>query len=82
MRDRKIWGLIRSFAIEMVIYGVLLVAYVYFVLRLLADPLARLFEGNLLIYAIAGLVLIVAQAVLLETVTSLIVRWLGLERLE
>jgi hypothetical protein len=82
VRDRKIWGLIRSFAIEMVIYGVLLVAYVYFVLRLLADPLARLFEGNLLIYAIAGLVLIVAQAVLLETVTSLIVRWLGLERLE
>jgi hypothetical protein len=82
VRDRKIWGLIRSFAIEMAIYGVLLVAYVYFVLRLLAEPLEQLFEGNLLLYAIAGLVLIVAQAVLLETVTALIVRFLGLERLE
>jgi hypothetical protein len=74
--------LIGNFVIEMVVYGVLLVAYFFLVLRLLDDPLQALFLSSLQWYAIVGLVLIVVQAVLLETVTSVMMRLLGLDQLD
>ena len=70
----------RGFVIELVIYGVLVVVYFLAVLRLLGDPLARLFQGNLTVYAVVALVLIVAQGVLLEVITSFLVERLGLGR--
>ena len=73
--------LIRNFLIEMVIYGVLLVGYFYIALRFLGEPLKNLFDQSLTFYAITGLVLIVAQAVVLEFVTSLLFDFLGLHRL-
>ena len=74
--------LIRNFLIELVIYGVLIIVYFLVVLRWLAEPLERLFGSNLALYAVVALVLIVAQGVLLEWVTSLIIGQLGLDRLE
>jgi hypothetical protein len=74
--------LLRNFLIELVIYSMLVVAYVYLALRLLADPLEALFRSNLVVYAFLGLILILAQAVLLEAVTSFIVNRLKLERYE
>ncbi len=73
--------LIRNFLIEMVVYGVLLVAYFFLALRFLAEPLSKLFENNLVVYAFLGLLLIVVQAVFLEFVTSLLFDFLGLHRL-
>lgn len=73
--------LIRNFLIEMVVYGVLLIAYFFLALRFLAAPLARLFDNNLVVYAVLGLILIVVQAVVLEFVTSLLFDFLGLHRL-
>ena len=73
--------LIRNFLIEMVVYGLLLVAYFFLALRFLAAPLSRLFDSNLIVYAFLGLILIVVQAVFLEFVTSLLFDFLGLHRL-
>lgn len=82
MKRSQIWTLIRNFAIEMVIYGLLVVGYFFLVLRILGDPLRSLFDQNLLLYALAALGLIVAQSVLLEMVTSFLMSRLKLERLE
>lgn len=74
--------LLLNFLIEIVLYAVLLFIYFMVVLRFLGAPLNRLFQLDLLIYAIATLLLILAQSVLLERVTSFLIDWLGLERLE
>ncbi len=73
--------LLRNFIIEMLVYGVLIAIYFFVALRFLANPLARLFESNLVAYAVIGLGLIVAQAVLLEVVTSWLFDFLGVHRL-
>jgi hypothetical protein len=72
--------LIRNLIIEMIIYGVLLVIYFFVVLRYLNDFLTSLFQNQLLVYSIIGLILIVIQAVFLETVTSYLIRLLRLDR--
>lgn len=79
MDSRK---LIRNFAIELVVYGVLVVVYFLLVLRWLGDWLTSLYENDLRIYAIVALVLIVVQGVLFEKVTTFLIERLGLERLE
>ena len=73
--------LIRNFLIEVAVYGVLLVIYFFVALRYLGEPLARLFNSNLVVYAVFGLGLIVVQAVVLEFITSLLFDFLGLNRL-
>ncbi|MDX1686509.1 MAG: hypothetical protein R3248_00865 [Candidatus Promineifilaceae bacterium] len=75
-------SLLRNFILEMILYGVLVVAYFLAVLRFLGEPLMELYESSLPLYAVAALILIVAQGVVLEWVTSFLVNLLGLERLE
>ena len=82
MDKSKIRTLIINFIIEMVIYGILVVAYFYLVLRYMGVFLNDLYHNNLVVYAILGLILIVAQAVVLEAVTSFLIDRLRLERLE
>jgi hypothetical protein len=76
----KVW--LRKFLIELVLYGLLVVGYFFLVLRYLGDPLARLFQDNLTFYAIASLLLIVAQGVLLDFVVTFLLDFFGLDRLE
>jgi len=82
MEKSKIRKLIINFIIELVIYGILVVAYFYLVLRYLRLFLTDLYHNNLVIYAFIGLILIVVQAVVLEAVTSFLLDRLRLERLE
>ena len=82
MDKSKIRKLIVNFIIELVIYGILVVAYFYLVLRYLRVFLTDLYNNNLIIYAILGLILIVVQAVVLEAVTTFLLDRLRLERLE
>ena len=82
MKNPNVRKMIGSFVIELIIYAILVVAYFFAVLRLLGDPLYRLYSSNLTLYAFLALALIVAQAVVLETVTSFIMGILGLDRLE
>jgi hypothetical protein len=81
MENSEIKALIRNFAIEVLVYAVLVVIYFFLVLRLLAQPLLELFENNLTLYAFVALALIVVQGVVLEFVTSFLIDRLGLERL-
>ena len=74
--------LLRNFVIEIVIYGSLITAYYFVALRLVASPLSNLFTNNLSHYAIIGLVLIVAQAMLLDRLTTYLLERLGLQRFE
>jgi hypothetical protein len=82
LKNPNVKILLRNFLIELLIYSALVIVYVLVALRLLAEPLGRLFEGNLVLYAFLGLALILAQAVLLETITSFIIGWLKLDRYE
>lgn len=82
MKNPRVGVLIRNFLIELSIYGALVVLYFFLVLRYLGDPLEQLFHSNLLLYAIVCLVLIVAQAVVLEAITSFIIKQTGLEQLD
>ena len=72
--------LIRNLAVELAIYTVLLVVYFFAVLRFLGDFLTELSHSHTLWYALVGLGLIVAQAVLLEALTSALMRWVRLDR--
>jgi hypothetical protein len=56
MRNLKAMILIRNFAFEVLIYAVL-------VLRLLGEPLRKLFTDHLTLYAFVALALIVVQGV-------------------
>ena len=82
MGNSKIRNMIINFIIELVIYGILVVAYFFLVLRYLRIFLTDLYQNNLIAYAIIGLILIVVQAVVLEAVTSFLLDRLRLERLE
>ena len=82
VRSPDLRRLAQTFVIELVIYGLLLAAYFLTVLRFLGQPLTRLFDGNLTLYGIAALGLIVAQGVVLEVITSFLVRLLGLASFE
>lgn len=74
--------LVRNFIIELAVYGILLVIYFFAVLQFLDGILNNLYLNNTTLYAVVGLALIVAQAVVLEAVTSYLIRLLHLERLE
>lgn len=66
--------LFRNLLIEIVIYSFLIFGYYLLVLRLLDDWLTMIFNTNLVYYAIAGLGLIFIQAVLLDFVTSFLMK--------
>ncbi|MBN1954172.1 MAG: hypothetical protein JW900_03880 [Anaerolineae bacterium] len=82
MRRQRILIIVRDFAIELVVYGVLVAAYAYGALQLLGRPLQQLFDHQLAAYAVVGLLLIVSQAVLLDIITTFLLDRLKLGRLE
>ena len=71
---------LRAFAIEFGIYGILLIFYFYLVLEFLAEPLDRWFETNQFVYAFATLALVVARAVVLEATVYFIIDLFQLNR--
>jgi hypothetical protein len=81
MKKANLRILVRNIIIEILVYGVLLVIYFFVVLQYLGDFLTNIFETRLFIYSLLGLGLIVAQAVVLEMVTSYLIRLLRLDRL-
>jgi hypothetical protein len=65
---------LRAFLIELVIYSILVVGYFFCVLHFLGEWLPQLHDRHRVIYAGVAILLILGQAVLLETVTSFILR--------
>lgn len=74
--------ILRNLAIEMVLYGILLIGYFLVVLQFIAEPLANYFNNNLTAYAFIGLGLIIAQAVLLDNIVAFLIKLLGLDQVE
>jgi hypothetical protein len=70
---------LRVFAVELIIYGALLVGFYFLVRHYLGQPLVSLFDSHLGAYAVVALVLIVFQGGALDWLTSLIVRLIGVE---
>jgi hypothetical protein len=67
---------VRAFAIELVIYAVLVVVYFFLVLHFLGGWLYRLESQHRYIYAGVAILLMIGQAVLLQNVTTLLLRFI------
>jgi hypothetical protein len=65
---------LRAFLIELVIYAVLVVAYFFLVLHFLGHWLGQLEQHHRYTYAFAAILLIIGQAVALESVTTFLLR--------
>ncbi len=72
----------RSVAVQLLIYVTLVTTYSIIAFRFLKTPLATMFENNLFLYAIAAVVLVMAQGTLLEQLTSFLLDRLRLERFD
>jgi len=72
--DRNIKNEFKSFLPELLIYGVLVTAYCFLVLRYLGAWLAGLFHHQRELYAAVALLLILGQGFVLEQLTSVLLR--------
>ncbi|MGH9443460.1 MAG: hypothetical protein ACRD16_14430 [Thermoanaerobaculia bacterium] len=64
----------RAFWEELVVYGSLVGAYLFLVLKTLDRPLADLFHAHRTLYAFLALLLILFQGIALDLLTSFLVR--------
>jgi NADH:ubiquinone oxidoreductase subunit H len=65
---------LRAFLIELGLYAVLVIAYFFLVLHFLGGWLGRLEHQHRVVYALVAILLIIGQAVLLENVTTFLLR--------
>jgi hypothetical protein len=68
---------LRAFAVELVLYAILVVGYFLLVLHFMGGWLQALSQHHRYLYAGTAILLIIGQAVVLETVTSLLMRMLA-----
>ena len=67
---------LRAFAIELAVYAVLVTGYFFLVLHFLSGWLQELHLHHVKVYALVAIVLIIGQAVVLESVTTWLFRLL------
>jgi hypothetical protein len=67
---------LRAFLIELAVYAVFVTAYFFLVLHYLSGWLQDLHLNHVKLYALMTIVLIIGQAVLLESVTTWLLRLL------
>ncbi len=67
----------RAFLLELVIYAALLIAYFFLVLHFLGGWFKDVFNHNRTIYAVVALLIMIGQAVVLETISSFLVWLIG-----
>jgi hypothetical protein len=65
---------IRAFLIELAIYTILVVGYFFAVLLFLSKWISQLEESHITIYAFVAIALIIVQGIVLETVTTWLMR--------
>jgi hypothetical protein len=65
---------LRAFVIELAVYAVLVTGYFFLVLHFLSGWLQELHLHHVKVYALVAIVLIIGQAVLLESVTTWLFR--------
>jgi hypothetical protein len=74
--NKEVASTFKAFAVELVIYAVLVVAYFFLVLHFLGEWLHQLQLHHRYVYASVAILLIIGQAVLLENVTTFLLRLL------
>ena len=67
---------LKTFAVELVIYALLVTGYFFLVLHFLGAWLKHLFDADKAIYAVVAVALIVGQGVLLEVLTTRLLKFL------
>jgi hypothetical protein len=65
---------LRAFLIELIIYSVLVVGYFFLVLHFLGEGLQRIAQNHRYAYAAVAILLMIGQAVLLQYVTTFLLR--------
>jgi len=78
--DPSLQPLLRSLLAELLIYTPLVILYFLLILRVAENYLARLYNQAPLPYAAAAIIAIVGQGVLLEWLTSWLLRQFGLRK--
>ena len=73
---QKTGNTLRAFLIELVVYAALVVGYFFAVLHFLAGWIAHLEKTHITIYALVAISLIIAQGIVLESVTTWLMRLL------
>ena len=79
-KDPSLKPFLRSMGIELLIYAPVVLVYWLLVLRYGSELLERLFHQSLVVYTIFSAVAILAQGVLLDLLTSWLLRRFGLRR--
>lgn len=72
--------LFRNLLIEIILYSCLIFGYYLLVLHRLGDWLKATYESNLVSYAFIGIGLIFTQAVLLDFITSYLMKYIKLDQ--
>jgi len=67
---------LRSFVLELFIYTLLVIGYVLLVLNYMSGWLKNLYDQGKTRYAVICLLLIIGQGIVLETVTSVLLRFI------
>ncbi len=67
---------LRAFAVEIIVYAAFVTAYFFAVLHFLGGWLVRLETDHIRVYAVVAILLIIGQAVVLEAVTTALLRFL------
>ncbi|OGO18048.1 MAG: hypothetical protein A2Z14_02625 [Chloroflexi bacterium RBG_16_48_8] len=78
VKDPSFKPMMRSLALELMIYGPLVTIYFLVVFAFAKDLLVRMYHEILVVYSVVALLMIVAQGVLLEALTSWLLRKIGL----
>jgi hypothetical protein len=71
---KEAFNTLRAFLIELVIYSVLVVGYFFLVLHFLGEGLQRIAQNHRYTYAALAILLMIGQAVLLQYVTTFLLR--------
>jgi hypothetical protein len=71
---KELKSVFKSFSIELPVYSVLVVVYFFLVLHFLGNWLYYLFEKERRTFALVSLLLIVGQGIVLEILTSALLR--------
>jgi hypothetical protein len=74
--NKEVASTFKAFAVELVIYAALVIAYFFLVLHFLGEWLYQLNLHHRYIYATVAILLIIGQAVVLENVTTFLLRLL------
>jgi hypothetical protein len=79
-KDPSLRPFLRSMAIELVIYAPIITIYLLLMLRYGTNFLENLFHQSPVVYTIVGFVAMLTQGVLLDLLTSWLLRRFGLRR--